>query len=737
MMRRFLWLPALAGLAVLTGCPDDPYKAETWTKKLGDQGASERAVTELEHLGNPVAIDDLGKAWVDQGKPARLLQVIISLARPLTPEQAERDNFTDYAKTGRPASWGAALPYLKQALTGVDEANRASVESASQAADALGEARQAEGLDALIELATKPVTGKLLPAQIAALRAIGKYSSAGDRASAALAKIIDREPPPSPRSAKDREQSRALADKYNQFLAVTGAAINGLGELHVASAAKPLVLSMYRTPELFTQIRRALVATGPAAFDELRRALAGTHPAVNQLFKDKRLDRYCGDRNDAPPDQCQRVSAMVFYPAVVLGDFYDPRAVPELVGALQSPPSPVYYVDDQPSPNTQYNALFDALRKIGAADAAATVRGMWMGQSAAPPPRAARGGKRGAEPAKPSGESDLSTRILAIGAYPFVTRDDAGVEELGKIASDNNADASLRQEAATAFARLARDPRDIAILQGLAQKYFEASTKKRAEADGKAKATADAADREFAKAKKLLDDAKANVLKTSHDSSKSAEDIRGATDAAKKAEDVFKLAKKAHAEAVAPYRSADAAAKGYKGYARMFQSHIARIEVAIRCKQDINCYAASLKLKPADAARNNAPYIRDIKDWTADEQVGLVDGAIERSMIELGKAGRKAASQTDLLLEHAKSDDRIIRQSVLLALPKIAAVPCANCETKLAEAIRTGEGKTTLGDLNLETTMVKNYFAWAGGKTPTTAGDKDDLPSAAPSGRKK
>jgi len=737
MMRRFLWLPALAGLAVVTGCPDDPYKAETWTKKLGDQGTTERAVTELEHLGNPVAIDDLGKAWIAQAKPARLLQVIISLARPLTPEQADKDNFTDYAKTGRPASWSTALPYLKQALTEVDENNRASVESASQAADALGEARQPEGLDALIEIIGRPVTGKLLSAQIAALRAIGKYSSDSARAAAALIKLIDREPPPSPRSAKDREQSRSLADKYNQFLAFTGAAINALAELHVGTAAKTLVLSMYRTPELFTQIRRALVATGPAAFDELRRVIAGTHSGVNQLFKDKRLDRYCGDRNDAPADQCQRVSAMVFYPAVVLGDFYDPRAVPELVGALQSPAMPVYYVDDQPSPNTQYNAIFDALRKIGSADAAATVRGMWMGQAAAPAPRAARGGKRGAEPVKSSGESDLGTRLLAIGAYPFVTRDDTGVEDLGKIASDNNADASLRQEAATAFARLAHDPRDIAILQGLAQKYFEASTKKRSEADGKAKATADAADREFAKAKKQLDEAKAAVLKTSHDSSKTAADIRAATDAAKKAEDTFKLAKKAHAEAVAPYRSADAAAKGYKGYARMFQSHIARIEVAIRCKQDINCYAASLKLKPADAARNNTPYIRDIKDWTADEQLGLVEGAIERSMIELGKAGRKASSQTDLLLDSAKSDDRIIRQSVLLALPKIAAVPCANCEAKLAEAIRTGEGKTTLGDLNLETTMMKNYFAWAGGKTPGPSGDKDDLPAAAPSGRKK
>ena len=48
----------------------------------------------------------------------------------------------------------------------------------------------------------------------------------------------------------------------------------------------------------------APVASGPSAFDELRKVLAGTHAEVNQLFKDKRLDKYCGDRNDAPPDQC-------------------------------------------------------------------------------------------------------------------------------------------------------------------------------------------------------------------------------------------------------------------------------------------------------------------------------------------------------------------------------------------------------------------------------------------------
>src|ERR1700748_454728 len=89
-------LAILAGLGGLAGCPDNPYKAETWTKKLGDSHESERAVTELEQLGDPSAIEPLGEAWVKQGKPGRMLQVIISLARPLTPKEAEEKFFTDY-----------------------------------------------------------------------------------------------------------------------------------------------------------------------------------------------------------------------------------------------------------------------------------------------------------------------------------------------------------------------------------------------------------------------------------------------------------------------------------------------------------------------------------------------------------------------------------------------------------------------------------------------------------------
>src|SRR5262249_249751 len=147
--------------------------------------------------------------------------------------------------------------------------------------------------------------------------------------------------------------------------------------------------------ELFTQIRRALVASGPAAFDELRKVVAGSHPEVNQLFKDKRLDKYCGDRNDAPPDQCQPVSAMVFFPAVVLGDFYDARAVPELLGALQPPALPAYYAHDPPSPPAS------APPPTRPARPAPPPGARWWGREAPPPPPRGLRAAPGAAPNRP------------------------------------------------------------------------------------------------------------------------------------------------------------------------------------------------------------------------------------------------------------------------------------------------------------------------------------------------
>jgi hypothetical protein len=482
-------------------------------------------------------------------------------------------------------------------------------------------------------------------------------SAHADDATALIA-TIEREPP-----AKTDETV------YARYLAEVGAAVNKLAELRDKRATKALVVGMYRTPELLQQFRRALLATGAPARDALVALLAGKR----------------GDIPDAVAKLKQTVGARDFYAAVVVGDFHDPATVPVLLGALARPAQPAYETDDAPGP-TQHQAIFDALRKIGAPAAKDKLLALWQ-----------------------STKTPLMTRVLAISAYPFVARDQAGVKELGAIAADNGADDQLRQEAATAFARLSRSEGDIAILQGLAQRYLDASAKKRTEADAK-KPDADRAEAEYAKVKATVEKLQQELQAAVKDQRKTAADIKAAADRAKAAEEDFKQAKKKHKEAIAPFRQLDAMATAYKGFARMFQTHIARIAIALRCKDDLGCFAKTLALAPPDAAKPLATYIKDLDQWTVDEKLGLLEATVERALLELGKAGDKAAAYTELLLDHAASEDRLIRQSILLALPKIAKQPCVSCETKLAAAIKAGEGKTALADLQLETQLVRLYF---------------------------
>ncbi|MEJ7601007.1 MAG: hypothetical protein WKG01_24090 [Kofleriaceae bacterium] len=702
----------LLGLSGLAGCPDDEFAVSTWTKKLGGR-EHERAVKELEALGDPAAIPAIGKAYLDQGKQVRDLQVIISLARPLTAEQAKKAFYVDFEKNGRPASWDKASPYLQKALQDVDENNPRSVDGAAKAADALAEAKLADGLPALIDFAGKEPSKKTIAAQIQALKAIGKFDNANDKGTAAtaLAKLIERNPPAHPRTAKD-DQRAQYEERYTLYLGISKYAIASLGELRVPGATRTLIPALYRTPELYSETRKALVASGPSAKEELQKILRNEHQGVNQMFVDKKLDKYCGEKGDLPLDQCQSVSLKDFYPADVLGDFYDPKTVPDLLTALKRPAAPLYFQgeDEQASPNTQYNAIFNALKKIGSSEAAPTVRNVWM----------AKAGKGEKAP-------DTGTRIMAVNAYAFVSRDASGVDELGKIAADNGADDVLRQEAALAFARISADRKHIAILESLAAKYKKASSDKKTELEGKVKDDKAAADKDLEAAKAA---SKAYVEKIAADKNSTAKQI---TDATKKAEDDLKVAKKKHKEKAAPFRITEDAIKAYKVYSRLFETHIARIAIAIKCggEADKNkCWAGTLSMKVGDAVTLMTPYVKDVGSWTKEEQLGLLEGIVERGLLELGKSGAAASGYTELLLDSvAKSENRLIRQSILLALPKIAKVPCNTCEAKLDAAIQSGEGKVTLAELNNETLMLRHYFSWAGGKTPSAMPERGSAPA--------
>jgi hypothetical protein len=710
MTSRFLAGALVAGLTILlAGCPDNPYEADTWIDKLDDSREAERAIVELEHLGDPKAIPALGKAWDRQGKPVRVLQVIIDLAPALTPKEAMDKNLTNFAKTGRPSSWKLALPTLKQAVTEIDEANPRSLDSAVKAADALGDAQIEEAEELLIELANDPekkLGPKALRVRLSAIVALGKYRD--QRAIVALSTMLRKslddyaQADADAKVAKDDPTKKGAMDRGRDAGIQAGAAINALSEMRSPDATPVLIEALYRLPGLATQSRRALVASGAGVAVEMKKILKGEHAAVNTLFNEKKLGVYCPP--NAPTTDCRPVSAKDFYAALILGDLYDTSATPELLAALAREAQPVYYTPDGPSPNTQHNAIFDALRKIGSADAAGKAKSVW------------------ADPKQP-----MISRALAVGAYGFLARDASEAENLRKLINDPATDAGLRQEMLTTVARIAQTEKDLEVFQNLAKLNHAKYTEAKKKSEGKEKTVYEAAKKNLAEAKKKFAEAKAAFLKAGGARKAPAEVITAMTEAQK----VVDAADEKHDDARADWKPLDNERQAFLDFTRGVELHIARVEIALHCKKDAACYGGTLAAATKTDAERLAfaeeigkrmtKYIKDWAEWTPEDKKLLIPAQIERAMLELGKMGQKATDQTGALLAAATTDDRIIRQSVLLALPKIAKIPCKECEEKLAAAVKAGEGKSTLGDLNVETMILRNFFSWAGGNKPAEA----------------
>lgn len=248
-------------------------------------------------------------------------------------------------------------------------------------------------------------------------------------------------------------------------------------------------------------------------------------------------------------------------------------------------------------------------------------------------------------------KSPLEDRVLAADAYAFVSPDAKGLDVLGKIAADNTADDALRQASAASFARLASSPADVKAMKALAKRYLDAAAKKREEIN-----------------KKLQDPS----------SRKSAEQV----------------------------------ATAYVGFARMFQAHMARIEIGGFCKTDQRCYADLLSKDPAFVVGRMKPIIKDIDTWTAQEKQDLWVATTDRAMIDLGKRGTLKPDILDKLLAQVGSTETVVRQGILLALSRAAPRPCPVCLTKLDAVIEADRTKS-LGELAIETQLVRNYLRWA------------------------
>lgn len=245
-------------------------------------------------------------------------------------------------------------------------------------------------------------------------------------------------------------------------------------------------------------------------------------------------------------------------------------------------------------------------------------------------------------------KTPLEDRRLAVYSYGFIAVDQKGTSELGRIAADNTADDDLRQAAADSLARLGVTLADLKVNEGLAKRYLDAAAKKTAEA--------------------------------------------------------AKLAGR-------DKKQVEQAAAAYVGFARMFQNHMARIELGIACKAEPRCLVGVLDKTPAEVVARMKPYLPDVDTWTAEDQQALWVATVDRGLIDLSKRGTAKPEVLDKLLAHAGTTERVVRQAILIALAKAAPRPCPACVTKLDEVIEADRTKS-LGDLTIETTLVRNYLRW-------------------------
>lgn len=559
----------------------------------------------------------------------------------------------------------------REALLELDDANPRSLDRAVEAADRIGERRDAAAIDALAAVAARAPSKKRIAAQIAAMRALGRMTGAKAKAAEVLATVLARQAPPRP-------TSRETEEAYALHLAVVGSAVNASAELGERSLVGVLVPLIYRTPELSSQLRRAYAAIGGDAAAEFRKVLRGQHAAAEAALR-------------AVEDKARPTSAREFYAALVLGDLRDASARADLFALIAKPALPAYYFEDEAATVTQHTAAFDSLRKLGAPDAAPKLEAIWK-----------------------SPKAKLEDRVGAILAYAFCARDTSAVEALAKIALDNGADDGLRTEAATAVGRLGRDKKHIDAFLQMAKKYTDAAAKKRAAAD-KLEPKKKQADIALEDANDAAENAKAKLVAMTQDGRTTAEQIRAATDAAKKAADKLKAAKQKHREQTGEWKANDAAAKAYVGYARLFQTHVARIELAIRCKNERMaveaCYLAALRTTPDEVAREVKKYIADVDSWSAEEKLGLAEAYADRAMVELGKRGPLAEDKLAHVLEALANEDRLVRESILNALPAIAPAKCPPCIAALDAALEAGRSKTYLAALQIETHVMRNYMA--------------------------
>lgn len=121
----------------------------------------------------------------------------------------------------------------------------------------------------------------------------------------------------------------------------------------------------------------------------------------------------------------------------------------------------------------------------------------------------------------------------------------------------------------------------------------------------------------------------------------------------------------------------------------------ARIQVVSESKDDPVTLAKTIEGKDVDVGKPGLP-------------------KAERALLELSRMGPKAAAAKDVLLKNIDTQVGIVREMLLLTLPRVVTLPCDDCAKKMGSVIESQSKQTTLDRLTGETRIVKNYFDWAG-----------------------
>jgi HEAT repeat protein len=450
----------VAGLFLLTlsGCPKDPYEADTWIDKLDDPKEVQEALQKLADLQDPKAIAPLGKVWEKHNRSSKVLRVIIGLAEQTANPRHPGGPF-----------WTDAIPVLSRAVSEFKLGDARSVEDAIAAADALGQAKDPSTAQVLIAAVNKTHNGKPLPitdlsqnVRIAAMRALGNFGN-DDRAVETLIKVLRTDPLID--ENRDNHEAQAAAAR------VRGAAANALGATRNPKALQPLLISLYEVELIFPQVRGALTRMGAPAVPELVRVFEGEHPEVNKFATDKNFATDCS-RGEGPGTRCIAPGAVQYKAAIVLGDLRAREAVPVLIAQLQKPARTSFFAPSGVPGPPDHNGILDALRKIGDPDAAGPVLSYLK------------------EP-----KTDDLTRPIAIDAYSMITRDTGA---LGYLAAEIKNDAQdveeIRKSAGLAYARLVRSKDQLEPLDFMITRYG----KEAARNDEKARASKKREDREEA-----------------------------------------------------------------------------------------------------------------------------------------------------------------------------------------------------------------------------------------------